>query len=493
MLIAIFALLLISVVAIALVVSSGTDTSLASNYRTSSSAYYAALAGLEEARGRLLPKDPNRITPAPGLTQVLYIVNPAPGETVEPTSADPTQYPDTEYATEFGWSLAGAIVNETAALPTATGLPTASYKWVRITPATEKSLGIDVDGDASLDSSAVLYYDATHTDTSKTPNEFRPGLTTAATAAAAFQITALAVLPNGSKRMLQYVVTPLLVPPLIPPGGSGSNLPAALTLVGNGAIFQDAGVATYKIDGRDACSKSNPPAAIQSIAYTNPSDFPGINTQVTSNQPSYPGFPMVPSGPPPAPYLPTVPSISSTPTALNANWLTPLTLDGVVQDIENSADVVINKTSATGSDISASAPNMSASNPVTLVVNGDLNLTAWHNTGYGLLLVTGTLQFDPDATWNGVVLVIGQGVFSSSKNGTGGINGAVVVAKTRDSSGKLLSTLGAPFFGTQTSFGSSPGFGISYSSCAGGTTAVPSAMGPLSYKVLSFREIQLTN
>ena len=61
LLIAIFALLLISVVGIALIVSTGTDSALTGNYRTSASAYYAAVAGLEEARGRLLWKNPNYI------------------------------------------------------------------------------------------------------------------------------------------------------------------------------------------------------------------------------------------------------------------------------------------------------------------------------------------------------------------------------------------------------------------------------------------------
>ena len=46
MLIAIFALLLISVVGIALVISAGTNSSLAGNYRTATSAYYAGMAGL---------------------------------------------------------------------------------------------------------------------------------------------------------------------------------------------------------------------------------------------------------------------------------------------------------------------------------------------------------------------------------------------------------------------------------------------------------------
>src|ERR1700692_451851 len=89
LLIAIFVLLLISVVAIALIVSSGTETALGANYRTSSTVYYAAIAGLEEARGRLLPKNPNYFlpsnipTPFP-LGNTLYVINRLPGETILP-------------------------------------------------------------------------------------------------------------------------------------------------------------------------------------------------------------------------------------------------------------------------------------------------------------------------------------------------------------------------------------------------------------------------
>jgi len=120
------------------------------------------------------------------------------------------------------------------------------------------------------------------------------------------------------------------------------------------------------------------------------------------------------------------------------------------------------------------------------VVNGDLDLSAWPNTGYGLLLVTGTLNYDPDATWEGLVLVIGQGNFVSTKHGTGGIDGAVVVAKTRDASGNLLPSLGAASF-SQTGSGANSGRGINYNSCwIGGPYG---AQGPLTYKVLSFREI----
>src|SRR5215470_17049992 len=110
LLIAIFALMLISVVGLALVVSTGTDTALTGNYRNSTGAYYAAVAGLEEARGRLLWRNPDFINRTNayaglfsgqgiatfGLSDVLYIVNPAGGETVNPLDSS-SRYADKEY------------------------------------------------------------------------------------------------------------------------------------------------------------------------------------------------------------------------------------------------------------------------------------------------------------------------------------------------------------------------------------------------------------
>src|SRR5258708_29504742 len=156
LLISIFVLLLISVVAIALIVSSGTETALAGNYRSSTGVYYAALAGLEEARGRLLAKDPNSFQkaagflPSPGtqlnIGEVRYVLNPLPtdGNVL-------TTYPDTEYDTEFG---SGALAAATTFKTTASiwnksplnGLPVSGplYKWVRINAVSEKSLNLDV-------------------------------------------------------------------------------------------------------------------------------------------------------------------------------------------------------------------------------------------------------------------------------------------------------------------------------------------------------------
>src|SRR6202162_1021996 len=154
LLLSIFVLLAISVVSIAMILASGTESSLAGNYRASTSAYYAGMGGLEEGRARLLSKNTNyfdntvpTFMPPLGTTlaqnQVRYILNPNGGEVVAPLAfGTPATYPDNEYALEFGANPVAAstqTITSTAAL--AAGVTPSLYKWVRITPTTERSLG----------------------------------------------------------------------------------------------------------------------------------------------------------------------------------------------------------------------------------------------------------------------------------------------------------------------------------------------------------------
>jgi len=500
MLIAIFALLLISVVAIALIVSSGTDSALASNYRSSSSAYYASLAGIEEARGRLLASDANPIvlpaTPM-DLTQVVYIINQGTGGPVVPeNTSNPSTYPDNEYKQEFGVDVGARTITRFNSVSAVAGLPGPPYKWVRINAVTETALGngptgntpigVDINGDGSIDGVTPLFYDPANMNPSRTA--MVPGLieTIALPATAqpsqALEITSYAVLPNGSQKMLQSVVRPLLeFPSLTSPGFT-----AALTLAGNNVTFTGPGTNSFVISGQDPCP--NAAVMLPAIGYTTaPSKGDTSQSNIVAGATpatNYMGSSTV-SSPPPPPTAPTG-SIVNVGGTLNLNWLTPSGLDAVVQDITNGADAVINGPATPGSFPSG----MSASHPMTIVVNGDLDLNGWHNTGYGLLLVTGTLKYDPDASWQGVVLVIGQGNFVSTRGGNGEIDGAVFIAKTRDAAGSLLNSLGASSF-SQTGPGgvnSNVGQGIRYSSCL-----VRSAMGPITYKVVSFREIPLAN
>ena len=149
LLIALFVLLLISVVGIALITASSSETSLGSNYRNSSSAFYASLAGIEEARGRLLSTNPNYFGPFvnPGggplaLGQARYILNPAPGE---PAGGILAKYPDTLYAAEFaGTDFTPPATQTIASMFTGAANPGPFYKWVRINAITEKSININV-------------------------------------------------------------------------------------------------------------------------------------------------------------------------------------------------------------------------------------------------------------------------------------------------------------------------------------------------------------
>src|SRR5579862_6247884 len=56
---AIFALLLLSAIAAALILSSSTDTAINGNYRSEEVAYYGAKSGIEEVRDRLMSSNPN--------------------------------------------------------------------------------------------------------------------------------------------------------------------------------------------------------------------------------------------------------------------------------------------------------------------------------------------------------------------------------------------------------------------------------------------------
>jgi hypothetical protein len=118
------------------------------------------------------------------------------------------------------------------------------------------------------------------------------------------------------------------------------------------------------------------------------------------------------------------------------------------------------------------------------VVNGNLDISNWNSDGYGLLLVTGTFSYDPDTNWYGIILVIGQGKINNSQNGQNmQINGAVLVAKTRDGNNNVLA--GSNLGGASVQFlDAMGGEGMRYSNCW-----IQKVQPTASYKILSFHEI----
>jgi hypothetical protein len=471
-----FAVLLVSLAAISLLLSAGTETALAGNYRSSASAYYAASAGLEEARGRILPRNadffnntfanfiPTTGTPLLAVGQVRYITNPIAAEDVRAV------YPDTEYDQEFGaGSLAAASgagnVKTIPSVSTVTSGGTTYlgplYKWVRINAATERSIGVDVDGDGPPNDNAIpLYYDPAHLDAGGNP---APSLIVSAappsTAFQVFEVTSLAVLPNGSQKLLQYVVTPLTL---------NLQFPSALTLNTNNASMQGGSSNGYQINGQDQCNAGATP--LPAIGYNGggSTNYNNIKSGLPHKD-NYIG----------AGATPPNPSIVNVAGTLSPNLQTPAGLDSLVQLITQNADAVITPASGHHADPGDLPSGMSPTRPMTVVVNGDYNQSG-NFTGYGLLVVTGNFTFDADSGWRGMVLVIGQGTVTGNNNGGNEFDGAILVAKTRDAAGTELATLGQATFDITGGGGS----GINYNSCW-----INSAQTLLNYKVLSFREI----
>ena len=158
LLLTLFALLLLSGIGLFLVVSSNTETRIDANYGSGLRAYYAARSGLEEVRDRMsyvtsLPSNPGGLADKlpldiagnPG--GVLYVVNPAAGETVDPTDST-SPYFDDDLCHQYNSGTPKGVKCSTqptianwqlpAQLSLASGQLT--YKWIRINMKTNRSV-----------------------------------------------------------------------------------------------------------------------------------------------------------------------------------------------------------------------------------------------------------------------------------------------------------------------------------------------------------------
>jgi len=487
LLIAIFTLLLIAAIAMALVVSSGTETSLAANYRATTSGYYAAVAGIEEARGRLLPTNPNSIAASLPLTgspaylptnQVVYIVNPGIGET---TANVMTTYPDTQYATEFpSVTPTNTFINSVWVASNNNG---PLYKWVRITAATKQSLQINVDntGLAASNNSVPLYFDTNLVPAAMVvPAVVGSAPAPTSTQKQAYEITALAVNPNGSRKILQYVVAP---------ANFNINFQSALTMTGQIGNFNGANSNPYHVNGQDGSGSAPAVSGCTNNAPTVPAI--GVDAGLSGGNPTLSNQQyVINSLPRPDHYTGAggTPSVSTITTT--GGLATPASLDQLIQTIQTNADAIIpNPPNAPGYNNSGTTYNfggtgwpsdMSATNPKVVYVDGSFDLGP--NTGYGILVVTGNFHYHGNSGWNGIILVVGDGTttFDGQGGGNGEFDGAIFVATTRDASGNQLGSFGTTNF----DISGGGGNGIYYNSCW-----INKVQQPPSYQVLSFREI----
>ena len=503
-------LLLLSAIGLGMMYMSTTETSINSNYRDTQLAFFAVRAGLEEVRDRARTNStaplamPTAMPPA--ANSILYVTNSAGGADVVDPKSMGSLYPDDEFCHEtFGaWALAATpgvpcaagsgppnayVMPYTASISPNTGTASAlKYKWARITLKQNGSLTQN----GAVPSAAVDPAATPATEICwQTSNKQEIPVTALgayATCQAAqnagkdaspvYMVTSLAVTPKGSRRMAQYEMASLTISPpgaalaLDGPAASFSPRPSSANFNINGT---DTGSAGYS--GPGSCTATPGSTVVPAISTGDAVGVATIDTTLTANpnrSSNYTG-----SGP-----APSVVNQGATGTgALSGTWSTPSTLDALVSSIANMATSTY--TCPIGSPCSPTGNLVGTpSAPQITFVNGDFNYG--NAQGAGVLVVTGTVSFSGNFAFDGLVLVIGQGVVTSAAGGGNGyFNGSVFVAKTQSAcaAGTVppcaeLAALGTPTFNWN---GGGNNF-IHYNSCWANIG------NSLSFKAIAMRE-----
>jgi hypothetical protein len=297
LLLVMFAILLVSGLGVLMYFSSGTESRIDANYGGGLNAYYAARFGLEEVRDRarysafgalsaggiaeLLPTD---IAGNPN--GVLYILNPANGENVDPTDIN-NRYFDNQLCHDFnsgvphgtnctvtpavgGWNLPPI----TSVAVAGTALP---YKWVRVNIKTNRiSDPYFVDGVGSSSTlDTRICWDGFN-------EQLSPGGTNPACDAngmrTVFMLTSLAVTPgvaqNASRKLLR---SELVAPSIRPPGAITIDAASASVIFSGGA---SPGIPTTAIDGR--VHKVDGTLAPTNVTLTDIYQLPAVPTRCSA-------------------------------------------------------------------------------------------------------------------------------------------------------------------------------------------------------------------
>jgi Tfp pilus assembly protein PilX len=464
---ALIALLIVTSIGLSMMYMADTETTINSNFRDEQTAYYAAKAGLEEARDRMRKGATDAIsnatlpsTLAGTAGGVLYIINPTGSETVAPWLTT-NAYFDDEICKEVSCSGVPATTGwYITPVPTASSTyaasPVLSYKWIRITLKTDQSASgwsgathnfMYVDGN-SAHASYYVCWNGT--------NEVAQSGACASPNNPVYLMTALAITPSGTRRMLQYELTRDTL---------NLTFPAALTLDGSNAALSTVvgpNSNVYNMQGNDhaGCGGAATAASGPAIGVTNTPDIATVISGIPSNRLNhYTGV----DGTTPDVNIITVPATENSVSSLNT----------LLATIQKNADQVYN------SNQTSLANPGTAALPQTIYINGDYSPSG-SVTGYGILVVTGTFSPGGNVGWNGIVLVVGKGSMVGNGGGNNSYNGAVLVAKTVDASGNPLASLGVANF----NFSGGGGNGINYSS---GCIAQASSVS--NYRIVSSREM----
>ncbi len=503
---ALFAILLLSAIAFGMMYMSTAETQVNTNFRDSEQAYFAARSGIEEMRERMRPGSANSIaglagfpTTTPTATSgVLYLVNPSTASVQPWTAAN--AYFDSELAHENYYA---APVNPGTGIP-ATAVPATTYyvstnslassntmdfKWVRIAhksnaspndmaaatvPGTAYTRMVDNSRNGSAaDFSAPVCYDENSTTamSANGPQGYGKQVvlpvgesicTNHVVAGSTVQwqpvytITSLAVTPTGARRMLQAEVAKMVFPPL----------PASLTLDGplpngnyNGLNSNNSGIKGIDQAAAPCLPGGNKPSI---GTYDDPS-IPNVQLF----RPAATNYTGNPDG---------VTNIGSGGTNMLGQLGTVSGLQSLLQSLQSVADSTGCYAGAVPVCSPLSTATYGTSYPMVTYAQGNFSLPN-NSHGQGVLVVTGDFTMGGNATWDGLIIVVGSGSYTQA--GTSSVNGGVLVANIN--TGVVGNIPGAPYINFNGGGGSG---GIYYDSCKSVNTNTTAP-----FKIISMKEI----
>jgi hypothetical protein len=495
LILAMFALIVVTSIALGMMYLADTESGVDSNFRDEQVSYYAARAGLEEARDRMRTTAGTGITisaslptAVPGTSGgVLYIINPKNGETVAPwsTTLNPNPYFDDEICKEVtcgaglvpptsDWYYKLPLTASNPALTansTYAATPVQPYKWMRL------SLKIN---QSAAGTSNIMYVTGSSTNPTyytcwdyTTLHESTQLAACASPNNPVYLLTALALTPSGTRRMLQYELTQ---------DSLNLNFPAALTLDGSNSTLSTVSGPNsnnYKMEGNDhpGCGGTAGTGGGPAIGTTNTPDISTVIGGIPSNRlDHYTGTGTVCPG-----VTCGTPDVENVSTSVPAAENSVSSLNALLNTIQaNVTQPVLTPTPPATAITNLSNPG-TATSPQIIYVNGDLTLTG-NVTGYGILVVTGTFTPGGNVGWNGIVLVVGKGSVIGNGGGNSQYNGAMLVAQTVDPNPPHapLTSLGTANF----DFSGGGGNGIYFSS---GCIAQASQLS--NYRVLASHEL----
>jgi len=378
LIVAMLALMLLSAVAVGMMFMASTETAVSSNFKAEETAYFAARAGVEEVRDRMLPSPPSptgafsingslpAFMPGSGNPWALYILNGKNPQTGSNMSmADVTNLvstnvvADDELCHDFpGYAgMTPAVANircsGSSGLPSGSSWYTSTtsitplpvdYKWVRVTlkanntyGGTNASLFVDP---SKPGASQVCWFGSGTGANEVVPPGGQPCSSINATPV--YLVTALAVSPSGgtkgARRLVQQEIAQTYVT---------NNLPGGLFAVGNGcgALSLAGNANTGSFNSAAEGTATNPPSNLSSAGGdvgSNGNIYVGgsstnVNGNIHTNQPtsigSCPGNGVTVSGHPgmgslvsTTPYTPAVPPMPNPLPPTSSTTLNGVTL-----------------------------------------------------------------------------------------------------------------------------------------------------------------------